>query len=139
MGALVGRREFVRNDDIDGQGKHVLVVAKSLNLTNVALDRLFHEFKKFENPTSNLMSISIMFSAFKQEYCIFDRLIFQIFDKNKTGELNFLEYMIIMWGFLSTDEDGMAAFCFSLFDTERYLDSQLIISKDDAFSIVCII
>jgi hypothetical protein len=120
MGAVIGRREFVRNDEIDGQGKQVVIIAKSLKLTNVALDRLFHEFKKFENPKSNLMNIQAMFSSFKQDYCIFDRIIFQIFDKNKTGELNFLEYVIIMWGFLSTDEDGLAAFCFSLFDTERY-------------------
>ncbi len=119
MGAVIGRKELIRNDDIEGQGKAVFVLAKSLKLTNVALDRIYHEFHKFENPITNLANISTFFAAFKHEYTVFDRLLFQLFDKNKTGELNFMEYMIIIWGFLSTDEDGMAALCFSLFDIGR--------------------
>ena len=119
MGALVGRHEFVRNDETVGQGKEVLVLAKKLKLTNVELDRIFHEFVKHRQLESQSVDISQMFKACRHPYTLFDRLLFQFFDANKTGSLVFFEYMIIMWGVLSTDEDGLAALCFSLLDTER--------------------
>ncbi|KAJ1427704.1 hypothetical protein B484DRAFT_450212, partial [Ochromonadaceae sp. CCMP2298] len=46
-------------------------------------------------------------------------LIFQMFDLSKAGVLNFREYLIAMWSFLTTDETSMARLCFSFFDVNR--------------------
>lgn len=121
----MGSQEFVRNDEIPGQGKQVLVLAKKLKLTNVELDRIFHEFCKHRDIESKTVDLEALFRALKCPYTLFARLMFQFFDANKTGKLVFFEYMIIMWGVLSTDEDGLAALLFSLFDTERYMTSRL--------------
>lgn len=119
MGAIIGRQEFIRNDEIEGQGKQVLAMAKKLKLTNVELDRIFHEFVKHQNIATHTVNIEKMFASFRHPYTVYDRFVFQMFDRNKTGELVFYEYMLIMWGILSTDEDGLAALVFSMFDTER--------------------
>ena len=91
-----------------------------MKLTTTDLDRIFHEFAKFENPKTHLIEIEkIIFKRYKLYYNLFSRMFFQVLDKEKTGQLNFLEYLIIIWSFLSTDDDGLASLCFCLFDTER--------------------
>jgi hypothetical protein len=113
-------RPFKRNEKIDGQGKQVLLIAKMLTLGNNELDRLFHEFCKFEDPTTHTIDIAQIMKFSLIPLNISMSVIFQIFDLSKGGALNFREYLIAMWSFLTTDETAMARLCFSLFDVHRY-------------------
>jgi hypothetical protein len=116
-----GSQQFIRNDEIVGQGKQVLIYAKKMRLTNKELDRLYHEFSKFENPKTNLAEISRIFQYCSCEYSVFSIILYQIFDKTKSGFLNFMEYIIINWFFLTCNDDDFAILCFNLFDTEMFV------------------
>ena len=115
MGGVTGKT-FVRNDKVDGQGKQLLLFAKKIDLRKYELDRIFHEFYKLAEPKSNVVQISRIYSECKLPYNLIASVLMQIFDVNKRGILNFLEYLMIMYSFLSTDEDEMARMCFGLFD-----------------------
>eukprot|EP01038_Epipyxis_sp_PR26KG_P011425 gene11425-15310_t len=119
MGPVFGTRTFIRRDDVDGQGKAVLIYGKKMQLTNHQLDRLYHEFSKFEDPKTNLVPIILLFKSYRCKYNLFNMILFQLFDKEKSGLLNFLEYVIIVWCLLSTNNDTLATLCFNLFDVER--------------------
>jgi hypothetical protein len=118
MGAFATKR-FLRNDFIDGQGKEVLVFCKRIHLANNELDRIFHEYKKFEDPNTHKIEIKAVYSRYRVQYTAFDRILFQIYDVEKSGYLTFLEYLVIVWGFLSCDEENLAYLTFSFFDVDR--------------------
>ena len=115
MGSVFGRK-FVRNDKIEGQGKQLLLFAKKIHLQKAEVDRIFEEFCQIENPATHLAEVSNIIVSKKKPYCLFASVLFQIFDRNKLGIVNFLEYMTILWCFLSADEDELARTCFGLFD-----------------------
>jgi hypothetical protein len=123
MGSSLSR-PFVRNDKIDGQGKQFLLFAKRINLQKYEVNRLFYEFSKYSNPETQQIEVNVLLQnasnggTFKSHlpFSLVGSLILQIFDRNKFGVLNFMEYVIAMWCFLSTDEDEMARMCFGLFD-----------------------
>ena len=112
-------KQFIRNDKIDGQGKSVLQKSKQIKLKVKELDRLYHEFVKFEDKSTHLLQIKSLFNYYKIHYSFFDSILFQFFDLTKSGFLNFEDFVVIMWAILSTDDDGLANLCFSLMDSSR--------------------
>lgn len=117
---LFSTKPFTRNDDIDGQGKDALLLAKGIALTNYELNRIYHEFLKYEDPVAHTVDIQSVFQGCKANYSLFCRLLFQIYDPYKHGRLNFEEFMVIIWAFLSAGSEGLARLCFQMFDVDRY-------------------
>ena len=118
MGAF-GSRIFIRNDDIDGQGKIVLITAKRLNLQNYDIDKLFHEFAKYSNPLTHRIELNVLFKNIKLQQTIFSDILFQLFIKTKIGSLSFVEYLVACWTIMTSNDDMIAELCFQIFDTER--------------------
>jgi len=46
-------------------------------------------------------------------------VIYNLFDEDKYSSLNFMEFMIILWGLLSSDDESIARLCFGLFDINK--------------------
>lgn len=119
MGSAFGVKSFERDESIIGQGKNVLTFAKKVNLSKYELDRLFHEFLKYEDPNTHLASIENIFKLSKISYNILASVLLQIYEEDKTGTLSFLEFIISMWAILSSEEIGLASLCYNLFDIQR--------------------
>lgn len=110
---------FVVKDGIPGQGKEVLISAKALGLKQRQLDRLYHEFCRFEDVETYMMDVDSFCSSSRIEYVPFLDLVFQLFDARKTRNLYFHEYLLCCWNFLSAgDGDLFATYAFQLFDIE---------------------
>jgi len=118
MGAF-STRIFERNDKVVGQGRQVLLDAKALGIKTRQLDRLFHEFCKLEDSDSHKLDLDEFFEFMKVERTPFMDIFFMLFDKSKSGELSFNEYVQSTWLFLSSSDDNLASVCFQTFDTER--------------------
>jgi hypothetical protein len=118
MGAF-NPKPFERNDEIDGQGKMVLKLAKRFLITKKELDRLYHEFLKYSDRFNHRIVIADMFQKIDVAYYLYFQVLFQLYDVNKTATLNFQEFVVIMWAFLSINDDGIAALSFALFDINR--------------------
>ena len=115
MGAIFGRK-FVRDDKIDGQGKQFLLFAKKINMQKYEVDRIYEVFFGLENKVTHLVDIKEMFHIYKRQYTLIASVILQVFDRSKTGQVNFMEFVLILWCFLATDEDELARLCFDIFD-----------------------
>ena len=57
----------------------------------------------------------------------FCKLVFRIFDKNNSGNIDFEEFITTLWNYCSFDKDSISAFAFQLFDT----DSSGVLSGDE--------
>jgi hypothetical protein len=112
-----GTHSFVRNDEIDGQGKEVLLFSQKIKLSKTELDRIYHEFRYYEDRSTHVVDLAYLFErcGLKQLKLV-DSLIFQFFDDDKTSKLNFLDFLIALWGFLAADDVHLSYFCFMLFD-----------------------
>lgn len=115
MGSIFGKT-FVRDDKIDGQGKQFLLMAKKLNMQKYEVDRIYDVFFGIEDKPTHLVDIKGIFLQHKRPYTLMASVIMQIFDRNKSGMVNLMEYVVVLWCFLSTDEDELARMCFGLFD-----------------------
>lgn len=118
MGGIFSTRDFVRDDDIPGQGKEVLQFCKSVHVTKQELSRIFHVFLAHQNPSTHTINIAGFFQRMKLPYSLLACVLFQLFDIHKTGEATFLHFLIALWQLLAADDDTLAVLCFSLFDLE---------------------
>jgi Ca2+-binding EF-hand superfamily protein len=118
MGAAV-TIQFVRDDGVLGQGKEVLLLGKRCNMKNYEVDRMYDEFVKFEDKETHVGSVYDFLESKKIKFCPFLDFYFLLFDKRKTGMLPFVDFMLCLWNFLSSDSENIAVFLFLLFDTER--------------------
>ena len=112
-------KSFERNENIPGQGKSVQIFSRSLKISNYELDRMYNEFRRFEDLTTNLVDIETMFTKCLCPYNIIERVIFQAYDDHKTGKLSFMEFLVLCFGFLASDDTILAITLFQLFDTFR--------------------
>jgi hypothetical protein len=112
-----GTHSFVRNDEIDGQGKEVLCFSQKIKLNKRELDRIYHEFCYYEDRSTHLVDLVHLYDrcGLKQLKLV-DSLIFEFFDEDKTSQLNFLDFLIALWGFLTADDVHLSYLCFMLFD-----------------------
>jgi hypothetical protein len=113
MGAV---NSFVRNDEIDGQGKEILYFAQRIKLSKQQLDRLYHEFIKYEEPKTHLVDIHYLFDKCGLPLNLIESLLFMFFDELKTFKLNFLDFVIILFNFLASRDEDLSNMCFMLFD-----------------------
>lgn len=121
MGIGAGKfRPFVRSDEVEGRGKVVLIVGRNLHLKNYDLDRLYHEFSKhLKQPADAKVGIEALFQKYEIELSIFANFLFMIYDKTKSGEMDFCHFVLTVWSLLTSDQDQLVSLLFSLFDTER--------------------
>jgi len=116
---LMKSTQFKRNDDIPGQGKALLLMAKRLGLRTNEVNRLYVEFLKHKRPDAHEVDLNTLLSNIRMGGTLMLSVIYNLFDEEKSSSLNFMEFMIILWGLLSSDDESIARFCFGLFDINK--------------------
>ncbi len=117
-----GAASFKRDDKTEGQGLQVLVDAKAMKLKSRQLDRIWHEFHKIAGEDYYTIDLESLLAYLEIPYTVWCDLLFQMFDRDKKGQINFYNYMVYMWHFLATgepNEDNLAALCFQMFDVKK--------------------
>lgn len=118
MGILTSRA-WKRNDNIEGQGKDLLITIKNFNITTYEMNRIFIEYSKYENKKLNLINIELFYEYYNIKYNFFDSILFKIYDQDKRNLINFEQFLIGIWNFLTMDEYCLANLCFDIFDQNR--------------------
>lgn len=116
---LMKSTQFKRNDDIPGQGKALLLMAKKLGLRTNEVNRLYVEFLKHQRPGTHEVDLPTLLSNIRMGGTLILSVIYNLFDEDKSSSLNFMEFMIILWGLLSSDDESIARLCFGLFDINK--------------------
>jgi Ca2+-binding EF-hand superfamily protein len=114
-----GTHSFKRDDDVEGMGLQVLVDAKNMYIKSRQLDRIYHEFHKLAGDDYYTVDLEAFLAFLQVDYPPMVSILYQLLDKEKTGQMTFYQYMVYNWHFLSASDDGMAAICFQMFDIDK--------------------
>jgi Ca2+-binding EF-hand superfamily protein len=118
MGIIFGKK-FRVNEHVPGQGPSVLVCAGKLKLLRSDVDKLFQGFNRLDADTSGLISVHEFIILYKVQSASFGEMAFRVLDKDNSGKVDFLEYMIAVWNFCSLSKEALSLFTFQIFDTDR--------------------
>jgi len=114
----INTKKFKRRDNIEGQGKDVLIYAKKMGLKASELNRFYHEFAKLEG-ASGFIDLEEFYMQHGVAMKPFTNFLMRQFEITKTGRLYFLQFMVTMWNLLTADDDALAAFLFAVFNPNQ--------------------
>lgn len=118
MGLTYGK-EFIRNDNIDGQGKQCLLLAKQLHVKNNEINRIYIIFMRYSDHKTHLINLHDFLYGVQLKNSLIISIMFNLFDQSKLSCLNFMEFMIFLYSLLVTNENDLARYCFGLFDIQK--------------------
>ena len=145
MGCLASKLKFTPNDK-EGQSISVIHLTCELGYTTADVNQMYQYFRKrdhldngkpsitkyFTNSTYFHFSYHFIYSGTMQvdefvlSYKISPLLASQMFDYNDSGCLNFKEFLLATWNYLTLDDKHLPLFMFKLFekDNSGYLSNQ---------------
>ena len=113
---LFSSKPFVPTSRIPGQGFQILEVTEKLKITTSHLNKIYKQFRELDSDNSGVIDVSEFIVVNEITSEIFGELVFSLFDANKSGKLDFEEYMIAVWNYCTLHKDGLAEFAFDIFD-----------------------
>ena len=112
-------RTFRVQSSVSGQDEEAMKVFEDLFLTQSDLNLLFNAFCDIDADDSGVIRSDELFAYLCIESTQFNKKLFAFFDEKQTGYLNFLEFVVVIWNFLTFDSSEFGRFAFFLFDDIR--------------------
>lgn len=119
--------KFVVNEHYPGQGPNVIVTAGKLRFHRSDLDVMYRQFCKMDADRSGTVSVQEFLTVNNVGSDLFGEMAFRVLDKNNSGKIDFLEYIIALWNFCTLQKDALSHFSFQIFDA----DSSGVLSMDE--------
>lgn len=91
----------------------------SLRLSNADVMKLFKNFIKIDKDHSGTINIKEMLTFLDLESSPFNKRIFSCFDENDSGSIDFREYVIALWNYLTCGSATLDMFTFDLYDRDN--------------------
>lgn len=113
--------EFRINPKVDGQGPEVRELARKLKLEESDIDKFWNSFIKIDKNCTGHVSTDDLHNYHGIEKSKYSEKAFTIMHGSSSGltKLSFIEYVAIMWNFLSCDVTSLSHFSFVLFDFDN--------------------
>ena len=118
MGACLGVK-FIVNEAVPGQGSNVIVTAGKLKLLRHDVDRIYSGFCKIDADRSGLINANEFIVMNKVQSAAFGEMAFRVLDRNRSGKIDFLEYLVAVWNYCSMSKESLSLFTFKIFDTDN--------------------
>ncbi len=103
-----------------------------LQLTDREVRDLLKLFREVDKDESGNISIMEFLNFFEFDRTKFTIRAFSLFDEDKSGELNFREFVISIWNYCTINKKGLTEFAFQLYD----MDSSGVIDEEEMVTIV---
>ena len=124
--------EFRVDDTVFGRSKQSADLMFDLGFSKQHLDILFTAFCDIDANTSGTVRMEEVFQYLPVEQTKYLRIVMSIFENEMCGYLNFLEFTISLWNFLTIDESLYGQLTFELCATKK----GNMLSFDDVINIV---
>jgi len=116
MGCSLQKNRF-RPSNVQGQGAEVLALASRLGLSRRELDVVWRCFLSFDLDKSNSISVHEFLVCANLEHAeTIGKLFFRLWDGDKSGSLDFTEFLMSVWAIGSAGHSNLCVFAFQLFD-----------------------
>lgn len=97
-----------------------ICIFKRLRLMPYLFKRMFKEFTRADKDKSGALSIEEFFGTFELTFVTpLAKRAFYAFDLDGSGELDYGEFTVSLWNFLSITMADLAAFFFEVYDVDR--------------------
>lgn len=130
-----GASAFVPNNSIEGQGDEVLALQRKIKLSDKEINKYWAAFCKADKLHTGCIHIDDFHRHYQLEETPFTKKVFSLMDSDGSGGINFYEYILAIWNYLSLDLNSLASFSFRLFDTD---DSKLMDMDEIQHMISCV-
>ncbi|GMI17626.1 hypothetical protein TrLO_g4447 [Triparma laevis f. longispina] len=110
---------FVPNDTVPGQDECAMLDFKKLQIPVDDINRLFGCFLEIDTDGSGEISLDEFYAHFELKRSIFSDMAFSLMDEDKSGEIDFREFILTLWNFCSYDFKELCRFAFFLFDSDE--------------------
>lgn len=143
-GGSKATKEFLANDTVVGQGRDAQATFDRIGIDKKTLDRYYELFLKVDKDESHEIDLDEFYRFFDIERSPFSDRIFSIMDEDgrcaalrrngpqprltrltrrspsrrRSGEIDFREFVVCLWNYLSFDTNALIKFAFTLFDLD---------------------
>ena len=107
------------NPNVSGRDEIAMGIMKSIGLTNSDIKKLYRKFCDVDLDGSGDVRHDEFFAYFHIENSTINRRIFEVCDVDKSGVLNFCEFVLAVWNLLSMNSESISSFIFFLFDDDH--------------------
>jgi len=113
-------KDFVRNEEIEGQGKIVLHNAKIFGLRNEELADLYSSYYRYPIAPNGTINANHYIGLAHLSFTPLSNVLFQFFDVNKNNRLPFNQWLVLVWNICTLKERDMINYLWSMFDTNNH-------------------
>ena len=103
----------------DPENEETMEYLSKLKLSKRDADLLYTVFCDIDLDKSGNINMKEFYKWFNMERTPFTDSIFTIMDQDKSDEVDFREFSMVLWNYLSFTTDGLAMFAFGLGDTDN--------------------
>lgn len=118
MGCLFSKPTFTVDELIIGRSLKAYQFFEELFLTKEDLNILFSAFCDIDADGSNIIRSDELFAYFNVEDTPCNRKIFGFLSEEEDVYLSILDFVVVMWNFLTIESFDICRFVFVLFDTD---------------------
>ena len=137
---------FVESNKIPGQTHTITAIAEEFGMTAKDVDLMFSAFSQFDPKRLedihgkqqagfvNVVDFFVLNQITNSSFAA--HMSETLFFSNKTGHINFEEFLVIVWHLITLREKQLSAFAFTMFDTD---DDQVLESDElmEMFKLIC--
>lgn len=116
---IVIRRHFVINEKRSGQGRDALRDFRTIGMTDAEIDYLFNIFLLIDKENCGEVSVAELCTYFEIERSPYSDRLFEHMDMDKSGEVDFHEFLLVLWFYASLDTRALSDFVFMLYDKDK--------------------
>lgn len=92
---------------------------EALRIRTDDVARLHEQFEDIDQDGSSRISLEEFFAWSGLRKSVFGKRVFSLFDDDGSGELDFREFVVSLWNYLTADKLSLISFAFDVYDADR--------------------
>jgi len=132
MGCCKPARLFVPDNSIPGQGTDAQAKFALIGLDIRTQSKLYNVFRRIDKDGSNEISLGEFYEYFRLQESVFATTAFNVMDSDGSGQMDFQEFVLSVWNYLTFSAMGIIEFAFTLYDT----DQSMYMDRDEVHKLV---
>jgi Ca2+-binding EF-hand superfamily protein len=109
---------FVVDEAVPGCGAMAYRTFRKLQLNDVTIQRFYNKFQQIDTSGDGTVSLDEFYGFFAIRRSAFGDRVFGMLDLDKSGAIDFREFVLCMWNFCTYEVDTFIEFAFRMYDLD---------------------